>query len=475
MADNNRPAGTPGQANAAYGADQGQNKLGSWPIGKLLLSMAIPMMLSFFIQALYNFVDSMFVARISENALTAVSLAYPVQNIMMAIGVGTGVGISASVPRAIGRGDMERADRIANSAVFINIVWSVLFAVLGFIAARGFYLLQTDIPDIVDGGTIYLRICWGAGFGLFFSMMFERLLVATGYATLAMIAQASGAVFNIIFDPLLIFGIGPFPRMGIAGAATATVLGQIFAAVIALLLNLKKNSNLRFSLNGVLHPDFGCIRQIYSIGFPSMITIGLSSLTGFCINIVLLGYSTTATAVYGIWMKLMNFCFMPAFGLNNALVPILSFNYGKRDRQRVKSAIRLALTIVLVFMLTLTVILELIPRQLLMLFSASDNMMSIGLVALRICCISLVFGAATIVMTSSMQSMDHSRYTLIVNLMRQFVILVPAFFLLSFLTHDLNKVWFAVPLSEMISCCTAVILYRKMDKDIEAEFAKSGN
>ncbi len=462
-----RSKGTAGQRQQG-GA--GQNKLGTWPMGKLLLTMAVPMMLSFFIQALYNFVDSMFVARLSENALTAVSLAFPVQSVMSAIGVGTGVGLSAAVPRAIGQGDRKRADRIANTAVFVMICWSLLFLILGLTVSRGFYRLQTDVPEIVEAGTTYLRICWGACFGLFFGMLFEKLLVSTGYATLAMIAQSAGAVFNIIFDPLLIFGLGPFPRMGIAGAATATVLGQILGAAVALLLNLKKNTDIRFTLQDILHPDMGCIRQIYSIGFPSMVTIGLSSLTGFCINIVLLTYTTTAAAVYGIWLKLLNFCFMPAFGMNNAMVPILSFNYGKGDRQRVKTAIRLAVTVILSFMLVLTVILELVPTGLLRMFSASDHMMSIGVTALRICCISLVFGAMNVILTSTMQAMDHSRYTLIINVLRQFGILVPAFYVLSFLTHDLNMVWFAVPLSEIISAVLTLIFYRKMDRDIEAKF-----
>ena len=464
-----------GAAGQRQQGSAGQNKLGTWPMGKLLLTMAVPMMLSFFIQALYNFVDSMFVARLSENALTAVSLAFPVQSVMSAIGVGTGVGLSAAVPRAIGQGDRKRADRIANTTVFVMICWSLLFLILGLTVSRGFYRLQTDVPEIVEAGTTYLRICWGACFGLFFGMLFEKLLVSTGYATLAMIAQSAGAVFNIIFDPLLIFGLGPFPRMGIAGAATATVLGQILGAAVALLLNLKKNADIRFSLHDIMHPDPACIKQIYSIGFPSMVTIGLSSLTGFCINIVLLTYTTTAAAVYGIWLKLLNFCFMPAFGMNNAMVPILSFNYGKGDRQRVKTAIRLAVTVILSFMLVLTVILELVPTGLLRMFSASDHMMSIGVTALRICCISLVFGAMNVILTSTMQAMDHSRYTLIINVLRQFGILVPAFYVLSFLTHDLNMVWFAVPLSEIISAILTLIFYRKMDRDIEAKFSSVRN
>jgi putative MATE family efflux protein len=354
------------------------------------------------------------------------------------------------------------------------LVWSILFMILGLTVSHGFYKMQTDVAEIVEGGTIYLRICWSCCFGLLFGMIFEKLLVSTGYAGLAMVSQALGAVFNIIFDPLLIFGIGPFPRMGIAGAATATVLGQILAAVTALILNKKKNDSISFRLQDIVHPDLECIKQVYMIGFPSMVTIGLSSLTSFCINMVLLGYSTTATAVYGIWMKLLNFCFMPAFGMNNALVPILSFNYGRGEKQRVSGAIRISLAIIVSFMLCLTILFELIPGRLLTMFSASDYMMSIGTVALRICCISLVFGATNIILTSAMQAMDHSRYTLIINLMRQFVVLVPAFFLLSWITHDINKVWFAVPLSELISVAVTLIFFRKMEKDIEVRFNEMG-
>ena len=444
-----------------------ENKLGVMPIGKLLVSMALPMMMSFFIQALYNMVDSIFVARISENALTAVSLAFPMQNVMSAIAVGTGVGMSAMVPRALGQNDRRAADSVANTGIFLNLIYVAVFIIFGLTLVSPFYHMQTDIEEIVTGGITYLRIVWLLGAGVFFGVYFEKMLTSTGNATLAMASQASGAVFNIIFDPLLIFGIGPFPRMGIAGAATATVLGQILAAAVAFSLNVKKNSWVHLSFAQIFHPSKDSARGIYKIGIPSMITIGLNSVTSFLINQVLLTYSTTATAVYGIWLKLQNFCFMPAFGMNNGMVPILSYNYGTGAVNRVKQTIRYALTSIMSLMVVLCLVLELIPRQLLTLFSASDNMMGIGMTALRIMLVSLVFGGGSIILSSSMQALNHAHYTLIMNILRNLVLPAGFFFLFSAVFQKLDKVWFAVPFSELITFCLAVVLYRKMAEHLK--------
>ncbi len=444
-----------------------ENKLGVMPIGRLLVSMALPMMMSFFIQALYNMVDSIFVARISENALTAVSLAFPMQNVMSAIAVGTGVGMSALVPRALGQNDRKKADAVANTGIFLNLVYVAVFIILGLTVVSPFYHMQTDIEEIVTNGITYLRIVWLLGFGVFFGVYFEKMLTSTGNATLAMASQASGAVFNIIFDPLLIFGIGPFPRMGIAGAATATVLGQILAASVAFSLNLKKNSWVHLSLSQIFRPSAESARGIYQIGIPSMITIGLNSITSFLINQVLLTYSTTATAVYGIWLKLQNFCFMPAFGMNNGMVPILSYNYGTGAISRVRQTVRYALTSIMSLMVVLSIVLELIPGKLLTLFSASDNMMGIGMTALRILLVSLVFGGGSIILSSSMQALNHAGYTLIMNILRNLVLPAGFFFILSAIFHDLDKVWFAVPVAEIITFCLAVFLYRKMTEHLK--------
>ncbi len=436
------------------------------PVGKLLFSMAVPMMLSFFIQALYNIVDSMFVARISEDALTAVSLAFPMQQIMNAIGIGTGVGISASIPRALAQKKGDHAESIANTGIFLCLCYMIIFMILGFAFTRRYYLLQTDHEAIVNYGTQYLSIVWIICFGAFFANLFEKMLTSTGNATLSMTAMASGAVFNIIFDPLLIFGIGPFPEMGIAGAALATVLGQILAAVIAMFFNIKRNPSISFSASQILHPKAECIKEIYTIGFPSMITMGLTSMSSFCINQVLLAYSTTATAVYGIWLKLQNFCFMPAFGMNNGMVPILSYNYGIRRSDRVQATLKYALMSIVSLMAVLTVIFECFPGVLLNLFNASEGMMEIGVTAIRFCVVSLVFGGACVILTSAMQALNHAKYTLIINILRGFVLPVSAFWLLSALTGNLNLLWAAVPAADILAFLCAVYLYRKMKEHL---------
>lgn len=434
------------------------------PVGKLLISMAVPMMLSFFIQALYNIVDSIFVARISENALTAVSLAFPMQQIMNAIGIGTGVGISASIPRAIARKENEHAHTLANTGIFLCLCYVVIFILAGIFFAHRFYLIQTDVEEIVSGGTIYLSIVWIISAGAFFGNFFEKMLTATGNASMAMIAQASGAVFNIVFDPLLIFGIGPFPKMGIAGAATATVLGQLVAAGIACYFNVRKNEWVHFSADRIFHPQWHAAKEIYTIGIPSMITMGLTSMSSFSINQILLKYSTTATAVYGIWLKLQNFCYMPAFGMNNGMVPILSYNHGTRRYDRVYGTIRYALTTIVSLMVILTIIFELNPGTLLKLFNASETLMSIGLAAIRFCVVSLIFGGTCVILTSAMQALGYARYTLIVNILRGFVLPVSSFFLLSLLFHDVYKLWAAVPLGDIAAFLISLYLYRNMKK-----------
>lgn len=446
-----------------------ENRLGTMPVGKLLISMAIPMMISFFIQALYNIVDSMFVARISENALTAVSLAFPMQQIMNAIGVGTGVGISASIPRAIAQKKYDHADHIANTGIFLNLCSVAVFMLLGFFFAHRFYVMQTDVADIVEGGTIYLRIVWMICAGAFFGQIFEKMLTACGKASPAMISMASGAVFNIIFDPLLIFGIGPFPKMGIAGAALATVLGQVLAACIAFYFNHINNEWLTFRIKDIFHPEGAAVKEIYTIGFPSMITMGLTSMSSFFINQILLTYSTTATAIYGIWLKLQNFCYMPAFGMNNGMVPILSYNSGTKKWDRVYQTIRYALTVILSLMVILTIVLESNPHVLLTMFDASENMMALGIPAVRTFVASLVFGGTCIILTSAMQALRHSKYTLIVNVLRGFVLPVLAFFLLSSMFHELGRLWIAVPVADMTACMISVFLYRKMKQDLAAE------
>lgn len=443
-----------------------ENRLGTMPIGKLLMVMSVPMMISFFIQALYNMVDSIFVAKISENALTAVSIAFPMQNIITAIGVGTGVGINALVPRYLGQGKQRDAEKVANVAVFLSAVYCVIFALVGLFVVRPYYQMQTNVQEIVDGGVQYLSVVCMVSFGAFFGQNFEKLLVATGNSFYSMVSQAAGAIFNIIFDPLLIFGVGPFPKMGITGAAVATVLGQIFAAVLAFVLVMRKQNAVRLHV-GAMAPDLRSLKEIYAVGLPSILTVGLSSAMSFCLNQIFLAFSTTATAVFGIWLKLQNFCYMPVFGLNNGTIPMISYNYGAQKMDRVHKTVRLALTVALSLMLVLLVVFELFPTQLLKMFSASETMFSIGTVALRLTCLSLPFGAAAVILSSSFQSLGRSRYTLAVNLGRQLVFMVPVAWLLS-LTRRLELVWLAVVIAEAMSLVLAVVLRRKLLRDIDA-------
>lgn len=439
-----------------------QNKLGTMPIGRLLISMSIPMMISFFIQALYNIVDSMFVARISENALTAVSIAFPLQQIITAIGVGTGVAVNALVPRYIGQGQQDKALGIANVAVVLSACYTVLFMLVGLFGVRAYYTMQTDVAEIVEAGTQYLSVICLVCAGAFFGQNFEKLLVATGNTVGSMISQATGAIFNIIFDPLLIFGIGPFPKLGVAGAAVATVLGQICAALVALTLLTIKEKNIRLRFQS-MRPSGEILKNIFSVAIPSMITVGLSSAMSFCLNQILLAFSTTATAVFGIWLKLQSFAFMPIFGLNNGTIPMISYNYGAGRMDRVRQTVSLALKSALVLMVIEVLVFENIPTQLLRMFSASDTMLSIGVIALRTCCLSLPLGAVTLILSSSFQALGYSRYTLFINLGRQLVFIVPIAWALS-LTGQLSMVWMATVIAEGMSMLLSVFLNRRVHR-----------
>lgn len=445
---------------------QTENKLGVMPIKKLLVVMSVPMMISFFIQALYNMVDSIFVASISEEALTAVSLAFPIQNIITALSVGLGVGINALVPRFLSKGDHEQTDRIAGTSLFVCFVYWIVFAIFGIFGSRLFYTLQTDNAEIIEYGTQYLSIVCIVSGGAFFGQILEKLLVSTGNPLFSMISMAIGAVVNIILDPILIFGLGPIPAMGVSGAAWATVIGQILAAVAAFYFNHVRNKAVHLAMKKIRFRA-KLTGQLYMVGLPSMVTIGLGSVTAFCINQICLSFSITVTAVYGIWQKLQNFVFMPIFGMNNGLVPILSYNYGSGRFDRVAEARRTALTAAITLMIVLMILFELIPGPVLHLFSASDTMMAIGVPALRRLCLSMPLGAACIIMSTSFQSLNHASYSLILNVGRQFVFLVGFFWLLS-LTGQLNLFWLAVPVTEALGLIIALFFSKKMMQHLHA-------
>lgn len=433
-----------------------QDKLGQMPIGKLLVTMSLPMMISMFIQALYNVVDSIFVAQLSEDALTAVSLAFPLQNIMVAVAVGTGVGINALVSRSLGEGNLRRAEKAANVQVFLDLVYTLLCVLVGLFFSRSFYSAQTDVQSIVNYGEQYISIVCIWSLGLFMCQGFEKLLIATGNAALSMASQALGAIINIILDPILIFGLGPFPALGVRGAAIATVIGQFAAAVCALICNLKYNTATRFRFRLML-PDFRILRHIYAVGFPSMITVGLTAVMSYCMNGIFLTFSTTATAVYGIWLKLQSFGFMPVFGMNNGTIAIYSYNYGAKKYDRVFKTLRLSLIVGASCSLLVTVLYELIPVQLLTLFNASDYMLSFAVSALRICTLSLVFGAVSVIFSSACQSLGRARYSLVINMCRQVVFQVAAAWILSRF-GKLEIVWFAPLIAEALTLAVSTTL-----------------
>ena len=448
-----------------------QNKLGEMPIGRLMISMSVPMMISMFVQALYNIIDSVFVAKLCEEALTAVALSFPVQNAMTAFGVGTGVGISAMISRALGAGDSSRACKAANVQIFLDLFFSIMFAFLSLLFARNFFAWQTDVASIIGYGTQYLRIVCICSAGNFFAQGFEKLLIATGNAASAMISQTVGAVLNIILDPILIFGLGPIPALGIRGAAVATVLGQLASAVCAFCLCLKYAAPLRFDLRQML-PTLRLLKDVYSIGLAAMITLGLDSIMGYGMNWIFLSFSTTAATVFGIWLRLQNFAFMPVFGMNSGNLAIYSYNRGAGRIDRVFATMRLAITVGFCITASVTVLYECIPIPLLRLFNASDYMMGIGVTALRTCAISLSFGAISIMISAACQLLGHPDFMLVINFGRQAVFQICAAWLLSHFGR-LELVWFAPLIAELLAITLAVLCCRTVIRELKQEANKS--
>ncbi len=443
-----------------------ENKMGVQPVGRLLAGMAIPMMISMLVQALYNVVDSVFVSRLSENALTAVSLAFPLQNLMIAVGAGTTVGMNALLSRALGAKEQDKADRAANTGIFLALCSFVVFCVFGLLFSPIFFRLQTDVAEIVTAGTAYGQICLGASIGLFCQFTFERLLQSTGRTHLSMCTQIIGAVINIILDPILIFGLLGAPRMGVAGAAVATVSGQCVAAVVALILNLKCNPEIHLSLKRVrFHGP--TVKNIYRIGLPSIIMMSIGSVMVFGVNRILISFTTTATAVFGAYFKLQSFIFMPVFGLNNAMVPIVAYNYGAKKADRMKRTVKLSILSAVVIMAVGLATFELIPGTLLSFFDASENMLAIGIPALRIIALSFLFAGFCIISMSVCQAIGNPLYSLIVSVCRQLVVLLPVAWLLSH-TGNLNLVWLAFPIAEIVSLTMSAFFLRRTIRAAEA-------
>lgn len=449
---------------------KGENKMGIMPVNRLLLNMSIPIMISMLVQALYNVVDSYFVSQISQDALNAVSLAFPVQNLMIAVSVGTAVGVNALLARSLGQGDQEKVNRSAVNGIFLAAVSCLVFVVLGLTCSRWFYTVQTDIPGIVDYGTDYLNIVCGVSFGLFGAVIMERLLQATGQTFYAMIAQAAGAITNIILDPILIFGLGPFPRMEVAGAALATVIGQIFGCCVSTFFNATYNPEVKISFKG-FQPHGQTIREIYSVGLPGIVMQSIGSVMVFGMNQILIAFTDTATAVFGVYFKLQSFFFMPVFGLCNGMVPIVAYNYGARKPDRIIKTIKLAVMYATVLMVLGLSVFQIFPSQLLALFqseegAATGDLLVIGVPALRLISVSFLLAGFDIVSSSVFQALDHGVLSLIGSLVRQLAVLLPAAFLLS-RVFGLEATWLAFPIAELFACVLcAVFLLRVYQRDI---------
>lgn len=424
-----------------------ENKMGTMGVNRLLLGISVPMMISMLVQALYNIVDSIFVARINENALTAVSLAFPMQSLMIAVAVGTGVGVNALLSKRLGEQRLEEANRTANIAVTIAIVEYLVFLILGYFTSGWFFDVQTDIPEIAAYGKSYLSICMMCSFGMFGQMCMERLLQATGRTIWTMCTQILGAVVNIVLDPILIFGLLGAPKLGIAGAAIATVIGQICAMLLAIVFNCLVNKEVHFRLS-LMKPQKKIVSEVFIVGIPSILMQSIGSVMVFLMNRILLGFSATATAVFGVYFKLQSFVFMPVFGLNNGLIPIVAYNYGAGKKKRIRQARKYAAIYAVAIMLVGTILAELIPGPMLKLFDASENMMTIGIPALRIICIGFVLAGFSIVCSGVFQGLGKSIYSLYVSVTRQLVILIPVAYLLS-LTGNLNLVWLSFPIAEL--------------------------
>lgn len=437
-----------------------ENKMGVMPIPKLIVTMSLPIVISMLVQALYNIIDSIFVAQINENALTAVSLVFPVQNLMIAIAVGTGVGINALLSRNLGEKNFEDANLAARNGLFLALINSVFMALIGILASKTFFTMQTQEQQIIQYGTQYMTIITVLSIGIFMGITLERLLQATGRTFYTMLTQGLGAIINIILDPIMIFGLLGFPRMGVAGAALATVTGQFIALFLSLYFNIRKNPDININMKG-FRPSKRVIGSIYQVGVPAIIMQAIGSVMVFGMNKILLMFSSTATAVFGIYFKLQSFIFMPIFGLNNGIIPIIAYNYGARNKKRILSSVNLGITISVSIMFLGVLLFQLFPAQLLGFFDASEHMLEIGVPALRIISLCFIPAGYSILVGSVFQSLGNGTYSLFISVARQLLVILPvAFFLAK--VFGLHMVWWAIPSAEIVSFTMSVLLYRRI-------------
>lgn len=443
-----------------------ENKMGVMPEGRLLLNMSLPIMLSMLVQALYNIIDSAFVARISEKALTAVSLAFPVQLLMIAVATGTGVGVNALLSRKLGQKKRDEANAVAMNGIFLAICCWLIFAVCGLLFARPFLSLFTSDSAVIEMGTSYVTVCTTASCGVFLLFVAERLMQATGHTVYHMVTQLIGAGINCVLDPLLIFGIGPFPRLGTTGAALATVTAQLIAMSIGFWINVRFNRDVHLQVRG-FRPNRRIIGEVLRIGLPAAVTQSLMSVLTVGVNRILMPFSITAIGFYGVYYKLQNFLYMPVFGLNNALIPMIGYNYGAKKPERIHRITRYALWLTLGIMAVGTLLFELLPVPLLRLFDASDAMLAIGVPGIRIIAASFCFAGVSIILCGCMQGLGRGTESLVVALLRQLVVVLPAAALLARLS--LGAVWLSFPLAELIGLAAAALLYRSVTRRLLPE------
>lgn len=440
--------------------------MGVMPVNRLLLNMSLSMMVSMLVQALYNIVDSIFVAKLSENALTAVSLAFPIQTLLIALGTGTGVGVNSLLSKQLGEKDLKQVSKTAMNGIFLAVLSYIAFVIVGIVGVRPFYASQVKGADheILTLGVQYLTIVCVCSFGLYAQLIFEKLLQSTGKTLYSMITQAVGAVTNIILDPILIFGLLGMPKMGVAGAAIATVIGQIVGGTLGLIFNIRVNKEITLSVKG-FRPDAGTIGNIYKVGVPSIIMQAIGSVMTYGMNQILITFSSTATAVFGVYFKLQSFFFMPVFGLNNGLIPIVAFNYGAGKRSRVIKAIKCSLVYAFTLLLVGFIVFETIPGVLLGMFEASDEMLAIGVPALRIIGFHFLIAWFCIIAGSVFQALGNGVYSLVVSVARQLVVLLPAAFILARL-GGLHAVWWAFPIAELMSFCASTLFMIMINRKV---------
>ena len=444
-----------------------ENKMRTRPAGRLLFTMALPLILSMLVQAVYNVVDSVYVSQISESAVTALSLAFPVQNLLIGCAIGVAVGVNSLLSKSLGEGNRDHANIAAGNGIFLAAIVMVVFMVFGIVGSRPYYTIQSTVAETIEGGTSYVYICCLFCGGLLIEVLGERLLQATGRTVYTLFTQGTGAILNIILDPVFIFGFEPLgiAPMGVAGAAVATVIGQWVAGIMAVIFNLKCNKEVQFGLK-YLRPHGKVMKLILAVGIPSMVMMAIGSVMNFAINQILLGftqYGETPAAVFGVYFKLQSFVFMPVFGLNNAAITLVAYNYGARLPQRITKVLKASVTGAFVFMVAGTLLFQFAPNLLLMPFDPSADFMDMGMTALRIISFHFPLAAIGIALSASFQGLGNGSYSTIISLCRQLIVLVPVTYLLS-LSGNIHLVWWAFLISEVVSLALTLLFFRRIYK-----------